>query len=89
MDAGPHNMATARPSRWRRIRDSDIMYSFLRSRLVMVAAVLTAILVVAGWTFLNAWVSWVYIAAFIAFELWLLRAMKAAGKAAAPVGEPP
>lgn len=46
-------------------------------------------LVVAGWTFLNVTAAWGYIAAFVVFELWLLRAMAAAGKAPVSVGEAP
>jgi hypothetical protein len=48
-----------------------------------------AVLVLAGWTFLNAAVAWAYIAAFIAFEFWLLRAIGAAGKGPVAVNEPP
>jgi len=33
--------------------------------------------------------AWVYVVAFMAFEFWLLRRLKAAGEGAAAVGEPP
>lgn len=46
-------------------------------------------LVLAGWTFLNAGVAWAYIAAFVAFEFWLLRALKAGGTGPVAVGEAP
>ena len=46
-------------------------------------------LVLAGWTFLNATMAWAYIAAFVAFEFWLLRAVAADGKAPVAVGEAP
>ena len=46
-------------------------------------------LVLAGWTFLNATMAWAYIAAFVAFEFWLLRGIAAAGKGPVPVGETP
>ena len=43
----------------------------------------------AGWTFLNTAVAWAYIAAFIGFEFWLLRAVAAGGKGPVAVGEAP
>jgi hypothetical protein len=46
-------------------------------------------LVLAGWTFLNAAVAWAYIAAFVGFEFWLLRAVQAGGKGPVAVGEAP
>jgi hypothetical protein len=47
-------------------------------------------LVLAGWAALSpAAMSWVYIGALIAFELWLARRMAAAGSAPVAVGEPP
>ena len=56
----------------------------------MVGGLLTAaVLVIAGWTFLNAGVAWAYIAAFVAFEFWLLRAVAASGKGPAGAGEAP
>lgn len=45
-------------------------------------------LLLAGWTFLNAAASWAYIAAFVGFEFWLLRALKAGGRGPV-VGEAP
>ena len=46
-------------------------------------------LLLAGWTFLNATASWAYIAAFVGFEFWLLRAVAAGGKDPVAVGEAP
>jgi hypothetical protein len=46
-------------------------------------------LLLAGWTFLNAAVAWAYIAAFVAFEFWLLRAVQAGGKRPVAIGEAP
>lgn len=46
-------------------------------------------LVIAGWTLLNAAVAWAYIAALLLFELWLLRALVAAGKGPVAAGEAP
>jgi hypothetical protein len=47
-------------------------------------------LVLAGWAALSpAAMSWVYIGALIAFELWLARRMAAAGSGPVAVGEPP
>ena len=46
-------------------------------------------LVLAGWTFLDAAVAWAYIAAFVAFEFWLLRALATGGKGPVAVGEAP
>lgn len=46
-------------------------------------------LVLAGWTFLNSAMAWAYIAAFVAFEFWLLRAIAAGGKGPVAVGEAP
>jgi hypothetical protein len=45
--------------------------------------------VIAGWSFLNPAVAWAYIAAFIGFEFWLLRALKAGGSGPVAVGEAP
>jgi hypothetical protein len=47
------------------------------------------VLLLAGWTFLNAAVAWAYIAAFIAFEFWLLRGLAAGGREPVAVGEAP
>ena len=48
------------------------------------------VLLLAGWSFLNpGTVSWAYIAAFVAFELWLLRRIAAVGRAPVAPGEPP
>ena len=47
------------------------------------------VLLLAGWTFLNAEVAWVYLVAAVAFELWLLRKAYAMGRHPAAVGEPP
>lgn len=48
-----------------------------------------AALLLAGWTFLNAEVAWVYLAAAALFELWLLGKANAIGRHPAPAGEPP
>ena len=49
-----------------------------------------AILGLAGLAALQPGVlSWAYIAAFVAFELWLLRRLAAAGRDPVPVGQPP
>ena len=45
--AGPRQRTPA-PSRWRRWRDSDLVYSFLRSKLVVLAAIVTVLLVGAA-----------------------------------------
>ena len=56
----------------------------------MVGGLLTvAVLMLAGWTFLNAAAAWAYIAAFVVFEFWLLRAIAAGGKAPVAIGEAP
>jgi len=47
------------------------------------------VLVLAGWTFLNVAMAWAYVAAFVAFEFWLLRALASGGKAPVAVGEAP
>src|SRR5262249_39955186 len=61
----------------------------LLPRRALIGGLLTAaILVIAGWTFLNAAVAWAYIAAFVAFEFWLLRAL-AIGKGPVAAGEAP
>lgn len=49
----------------------------------------TAMLMLAGWTFLNTAVSWAYVAVLVTFELWLLRVIAAAGKGPVAVGEEP
>lgn len=46
-------------------------------------------LVLAGWSFLNVTAAWLYVAGFVLFEFWLLRAMKAVGKGPVAVGEAP
>jgi len=47
-------------------------------------------LILAGIAFLKpATASWLYVAAFVAFELWLVRRVGAGGDAPAAVGEPP
>jgi hypothetical protein len=48
-----------------------------------------SVLVLAGWSFLNATAAWAYVAAFVIFEFWLLRAMKAVGKGPVAVDEAP
>ena len=48
-----------------------------------------AALLLAGWTFLNAEVAWVYLAAAALFELWLLGKVNAMGRHPAATGEPP
>jgi hypothetical protein len=47
------------------------------------------VLMLAGWTFLNAGVAWVYLAVTAAFELWLLRRSAAMGSHPAEAGTPP
>lgn len=47
------------------------------------------VLMLAGWTFLNAGVAWVYLAVTAAFELWLLRRAAAMGNHPADAGTPP
>jgi hypothetical protein len=47
------------------------------------------VLMLAGWTFLNAGVAWVYLAVTAAFELWLLRRAAAMGSHPADAGTPP
>jgi len=47
------------------------------------------VLVVAGWTFLNVAVAWAYIAAFVVFEFWLLRALAAGGRGPVAADEAP
>jgi len=47
------------------------------------------VLLLAGWTFLNAGVAWAYLAAAALFELWLLGKANAAGRHPAAAGEPP
>jgi hypothetical protein len=46
-------------------------------------------MLLAGWSFLNAEVAWVYLAAAVAFELWLLGRITAAGRHPAAAGEAP
>jgi hypothetical protein len=48
-----------------------------------------AMLVLAGLAFLNSGMAWVYIAAFMLFEFWMVRAMAAVGKAPVAVDQPP
>ena len=47
------------------------------------------VLMLAGWTFLNASVAWAYLAAVLVFEVWLFGRMAAVGNAPAAVGEAP
>jgi len=47
------------------------------------------VLVLAGWSFLNVTAAWLYVAGFVLFEFWLLRAMRAVGKAPVAIGEAP
>jgi hypothetical protein len=47
------------------------------------------ILMLAGWTFLDASVAWAYLVAVVLFEAWLFGRMVAVGNAPAAVGEPP
>lgn len=46
-------------------------------------------LVLAGWTFLNTGVAWLYIATFVVFEFWLLRAIRGGVQGPVAVDEPP
>lgn len=46
-------------------------------------------LVLAGWSFLNVTAAWLYVAGFVLFEFWLLRAMRTVGKGPVAVGEAP
>lgn len=47
------------------------------------------VLMLAGWTFLNASVAWGYLAAVMAFEIWLAGRLAALGRHPAAVGEAP
>jgi len=47
------------------------------------------VLMLAGWTFLTTAVVWAYLAAAVAFELWLLRRAAAMGNHPADAGVPP
>ena len=47
------------------------------------------VLLLAGWTFLNAAVAWAYLAAALAFEAWLAGRLAALGRHPAAVGEAP
>jgi hypothetical protein len=48
------------------------------------------ILILAGWAALTPRpMSWLFIAAVAAFELWLLHGMRSSGRGAVPVDEPP
>jgi hypothetical protein len=47
------------------------------------------VLLLAGWTFLNAGVAWVYLAAAALFELWLLGRANSLGRHPAAADEPP
>jgi hypothetical protein len=47
------------------------------------------VLMLAGWTFLTPGVVWAYLAAAVAFELWLLRRSAAMGDHPAEAGVPP
>src|SRR5262245_52072897 len=48
-ETGSQKTASApAPSRWRRWRESDLVYSFLRSKLVVLAAIVTVLLVGAA-----------------------------------------
>ena len=44
----PPEALLRRPSRWRAILDSDLVYSFLRSRVTVSAAVVTLVIVLAA-----------------------------------------
>ena len=47
------------------------------------------VLMLAGWTFLNAGMAWVYLGITVAFELWLLRRAAAMGNHPAAIEQPP
>jgi len=47
------------------------------------------VLMLAGWTFLNAGVVWAYLGVALAFELWLLGKAAAMGRHPADAGVPP
>jgi hypothetical protein len=47
------------------------------------------VLLLTGWTFLNASVAWAYLAAVIAFEIWLAGKLAALGRHPAATGEAP
>jgi hypothetical protein len=56
----------------------------------MAAYASVAVLLLAGWAALNpAPMSWAYLAAVVAFEVWLARRMAALPRAQVPQGEPP
>jgi hypothetical protein len=47
------------------------------------------VLMLAGWTFLDPGVAWLYLAAAVAFEAWLHARASSMGRHAAAAGEPP
>jgi len=48
------------------------------------------VLLLAGWTALNPWpMAWLYIAAFVAFEIFLVRRARGIGRGPVVVNEPP
>jgi hypothetical protein len=47
------------------------------------------VLLLTGWTFLNASVAWAYLAAVIGFEIWLAGKLAALGRHPAAAGEAP
>lgn len=56
----------------------------------MIGGLLSAgVLVLAGLAFLNSGMAWAYVALFILFEFWMLRAMKATGAGPVAVGQAP
>jgi hypothetical protein len=48
-----------------------------------------AVLLLAGWTFLEPALAWAYVAAALAFELWLSWKIASVGRHPAAAGEPP
>jgi len=48
-----------------------------------------AVLLLAGWTFLQPALAWAYLAAALAFELWLAWKIASVGRHPAAAGEPP
>jgi hypothetical protein len=48
-----------------------------------------AVLLLAGWTFLEPALAWAYLAAALAFELWLSWKIASVGRHPAAAGEPP
>ncbi len=55
----------------------------------MAAYVTVLVLLLAGWSFLDPGVAWLYCAALLAFDAWLLRTMQRLGRRPVVAGAPP